>query len=50
MLDDMEPFNEQSAIGAANTAASAYEDFQRTRDGWSSAPHLENVPQQRASS
>jgi AbiU2 len=37
MLDDMEPFNEQSAIGAANAAVSAYEDFRRTRDGRSAA-------------
>jgi hypothetical protein len=27
----------QSAIGAANTALSAYEDSRRTRDGWSAA-------------
>jgi hypothetical protein len=36
-LDRMEVFNEQSAIGAANAAVAAYEDFRRTHKGRSAA-------------
>jgi hypothetical protein len=37
MLDHMEAVNEESAIGAANAAVAAYEDFRRSHDGRSAA-------------
>jgi hypothetical protein len=36
-LDHMETVHEESAIGAANAAVAAYEDFRRTREGRSAA-------------
>ena len=36
-LDHMETVHEESAIGAANVAVAAYEDFRRTREGRSAA-------------